>query len=181
MKDDGRITVHDGEQRLLDLLKDLPVPEAEQGFYDRALVQAARDGTRRQRNRWLVTGFASAAAAAVVILLVSGLFPGGDLPSPAVDPIPGVTITMAEPETVNLVFASAEALDDATLSLTLPAGVELAGFPGQREIRWQTSLRPGRNLLPLDLVAVAPGGGEVVATLSHDSRERTFRLRIDVG
>jgi hypothetical protein len=116
-----------------------------------------------------------------VILLVSGLFPGSDLPSPAVDPIPGVTIAMAEPETVNLVFASAEALDDATLSLSLPAGVELAGFPGRREIRWQTSLRPGRNLLPLDLVAVMPGGGEVVATLSHDSRERTFRLRVDVG
>lgn len=179
MTDDKQTTANEREQRLVELLKDLPVPEAEQGFYDRALVQAAHEATRRQRNRWIMTGFASAAG--VVILLLGGLFGGADMPLPTADPIPGVSIAMAEPETVNLVFASAEALDGATLTLRLPDGVELAGFPGRREIRWQTSLEAGQNLLPLDLVAVTPGGGEVVATLSHDSRERTFRLQVDVG
>lgn len=181
MKDDGPIKSHDEDQRLLELLKDLPVPEADQEYYDRALVRAAHEGTRRQRNRWIMTGFASAAAAGIVILLAGGLFPAADMPVPGVEPIPGVSIAMAGPETVNLVFASAEALDNATLTLSLPEGIELEGFPGRREIRWQTSLSAGRNLLPLDLVAVTPGGGEVVATLAHDSRERTFRLRVDVG
>ena len=61
---------------------------------------------------------------------------------------------------MNLVFSSAEALDSATLTVTLPAGVELEGFPGQSEITWETSLAEGRNLLPLRLIAVAPAGGE---------------------
>ena len=42
------------EQELLDMLKDYPVPEAEAGFYDRALVRAVHKGSRRQRNRWLL-------------------------------------------------------------------------------------------------------------------------------
>lgn len=186
MKDDDRTMAddtmaHDEEQRLLDMLRELPLPEAEQGFYDRALYTAARDGARRQRNRWIMTGFASASAAAIVILLVSGIIPGANMPAPDDQAIPGITISMAGPDTVNLVFASAEALEDATLTLVLPEGVELDGFPGKREIRWRTSLAAGRNLLPLDLVAVTPVGGEVVATLTHETRTRTFRLHVSVG
>ncbi|HEY5624586.1 MAG TPA: anti-sigma factor, partial [Gammaproteobacteria bacterium] len=94
--------------------------------------------------------------------------------------IPGVTIAMEEPRTVNLVFASATALDSATLTVTLPDGLELDGFPGQREISWTTSLKEGRNFLPLTLVALTPAGGELLARLEHDDRDRTFRLRLDV-
>ncbi|RZV37152.1 MAG: hypothetical protein EX272_06210 [Chromatiales bacterium] len=82
---------------------------------------------------------------------------------------------------MNLVFASASALEAATLTVTLPDGIELAGFPGQREITWQTSLAEGKNLLPLELIALTPVGGEVFARLEHDDRDRTFRLRIEVS
>ena len=64
---------------------------------------------------------------------------------------------------------------------TLPDGVELAGFPGQREIAWQTNLVEGKNLLPLELIALTLVGGEVLARLEHDNRKRTFRLRIEVS
>jgi hypothetical protein len=67
------------------------------------------------------------------------------------------------------------------LTVTLPDGIELAGFPGQREIAWQTSLVEGKNFLPLELIALTPAGGEVLARLEHDDRDRTFRLRIDVS
>ena len=77
--------------------------------------------------------------------------------------------------------ASAAALDSATLTVTLLKGIELAGFPGQREIAWQTSLVEGKNLLPLELVALTPAGGEVLARLEHENRNRTFRLRVDVS
>ena len=62
---------------------------------------------------------------------------------------PGVTMALEEPRTVNLVFASAEALVDATMTVSLPPGVEIEGFAGQREITWMTSLKEGRNVLPL--------------------------------
>ncbi len=169
------------DQEILELLRDYPMPEASAGFYDRALVRATHEGTRRQRNRWLLTGFGSALAAGVVLWLIGGFFlTTPDLPEQAAD-IPGIAMTLETPRTVNLVFASKTALEGAMLTVTLPDGIELAGFPGQREISWRTSLVEGRNLLPLELVALTPAGGEVLARLEHDNRKRTFRLRVEVG
>jgi hypothetical protein len=171
------------DQEILELLKDYPMPEASAGFFEQALVRATHEGSRRQRNRWLMTGFGSAVAAGLVLWMIGGfLVATPDLPVPANDAaIPGITMTLEEPRTVNLVFASAEALNAATLTVTLPEGIEMSGFPGQREITWQTSLNAGKNLLPLKLIATSPLGGEVYATLKHDDRGRTFRLRVDVS
>jgi hypothetical protein len=169
------------EQELLQLLKDFPAPEADAGFYDRALVRAVHKGSRRQRNRWMLAGFGSAIAAGLAIwVITSMLMTTPQLPD-AEPAIPGVTIAMEQEHTVRLVFASAEALDSATLTVSLPEGIELAGFPGQREITWETSLKEGKNLLPLTLVALTPAGGELLARLEHKDRNRTFRLRVDVS
>ena len=169
------------EQELLDLLKDYPVPEAEAGFYDRALVRAVHKGSRRQRNRWMLAGFGSAIAAGLTIWAVTAMLMTTPQLPDAEPTIPGVTIAMEQEHTVRLVFASAEALDSATLTVSLPEGIELAGFPGQREITWETSLQEGKNLLPLTLIALTPAGGELLARLEHDDRNRTFRLRVDVS
>ena len=169
------------DQEILALLKDYPMRDANAGFYDQALVRATHEGSRRQRNRWIMTGFGSAVAAGIVLWLIGGAFlTAPNVPEPAAE-IPGIAMTLEESRTVNLVFASNTALPDATLTVTLPAGIELAGFPGQREIAWQTSLNEGRNLLPLELIAVTPVGGEVLARLEHDNRSRSFRLRIEVS
>ena len=169
------------EQEMLDLLREYPMPQATAGFYDQALAHAAHEGTRRQRNRWLMAGFGSAVAAGIVLFFLSGIFFSAPGTTDVDASIPGVTIALAEPQTVNLVFASAEALDTAVLTVMLPEGIELAGFPGQREISWETSLMAGKNLLPLKLIAVSPIGGEVLARLEHADRNRSFRLRVDVG
>lgn len=169
------------DQEILELLKDYPMQEAGADFFDQALVRATHEGSRRQRNRWLMAGFGSAIAAGLVLWVIGGfLLTAPDLPETN-DSIPGIAMTLEEPRTINLVFASASALDQATLTVILPDGIELAGFPGQREIAWQTSLVEGKNLLPLELVALTPAGGEVLARLEHENRNRTFRLRVDVS
>ncbi|HSG58618.1 MAG TPA: hypothetical protein VLA06_03730 [Woeseiaceae bacterium] len=169
---------HDRE--LLELLRELPAPEAPPGFYDRALARVAHRGSRRQRNRWLATGFAAALAATAAFWVVAGLLL--DKPElPHDDAIPGVTLALEQPRTVNFVFASATALDSAMLTISLPDGIELQGFPGRRQITWETSLREGKNLLPLTLVALSPAGGELLATLEHDARDRSFRLRVMIA
>lgn len=169
------------DQEILDLLKDYPMPEASAGFYDQALARATHEGSRRQRNRWLLTGFGAAIAATVAAWMIGGMLLNDPQVPDASATIPGVAMIVEEPRTVNLVFASATALDSATLTVTLPDGVELDGFPGQREISWETSLKKGRNLLPLTLVALTPAGGELLARLEHDDRDRTFRLRLDIS
>jgi hypothetical protein len=171
---------HDRDRDLLELLADYPVPNPDPGFFDRALVRAIHAGERQRRNRRLA-GFGSLAVAAAAAWIAVGLFAGDpQLPAPGAA-IPGVTIALEEPHTVNLVFASATKLDSATLTVTLPAGIELDGFPGQREITWETSLDAGRNHLPLTLVALSPAGGELQARLEHDGRQRTFRLLVGVN
>ena len=169
------------DQEIQALLKDYPMPAATTAFYDQALVRATHEGTRRQRNRWLMTGFGGALAAGLALWLIGGFFM--TTPNlPATDPeIPGITMTLEEPRTVNFVFASKTALDSATLTVILPEGIELAGFPGQREIAWETSLKEGKNYLPLELIATSPVSGEVLARLEHDNRDRTFRLRVEVS
>jgi len=168
------------DQEIQALLKDYPMPAADAGFYDQALVRATHEGSRRQRNKWLLTGFGAAIAATIAVWMIGGmLLTSPQLPD-AGSVIPGVTVALEEPRTVNLVFASATALDSATLTVTLPDGIELNGFPGQREITWETSLNEGRNLLPLTLIALTPTGGELLARLEHKDRDRTFRLRVDV-
>lgn len=166
------------------LLKDYPMPEATPAYFDQALARATHEGSRRQRNRWVMTGFGSAIAAGVALWMIGGFFlTTPNLPDSGVATAPtiaGITMTLAEPQTVNFVFASNTPLDAATLTVMLPAGVELVGFPGQREIAWQTSLSAGKNLLPLKLVALTPIGGEVMATLEHMDRARTFKVQVDV-
>lgn len=163
------------------LLKEYPAPEPRDGFFDQALARATHEGSRRQRNRWLMTGAGSVIAAGLVLWLIGGLFFTTQTPVPVEPEIPGITMTLDEPRTVRLVFASGEALENASLTVVLPEGIELAGFPGQREITWRTSLDAGKNLLPLELIATSPLGGEVLARIEHNNRNRTFRLRIEVS
>ena len=168
------------DQEVLELLKDYPMPAADAAFYDQALVRATHEGSRRQRNKWMLTGFGAAIAATIAVWMIGGMLLSDPQLPEADIAIPGVTMALAEPRTVNLVFASATALDSATLTVSLPDGIEIDGFPGQREITWETNLNEGKNLLPLTLVALTPAGGELLARLEHEDRDRTFRLRVDV-
>ena len=58
------------DQEVLKLLRGYPAAEASTGFFDQALVRATHEGTRRQRNRWLMTGFGSAIAAGTLAFLI---------------------------------------------------------------------------------------------------------------
>ncbi len=169
------------DRELLELLRDYgdsSVPRPTEGFYDRAIARAVQEGHKKQRNRWIMTGFGGAVAAAMALWIVSGVFfTTPDIGAPA---LPSVTMAMEQPQTLNLVFSSATPLEDATMTVYLPEGVEIDGFAGQREITWMTSLTEGRNILPLTLIATSPVGGELLATLQHEDDDKTFRLQVTV-
>lgn len=176
-----RQTVNDARQlqRLLHDYGEADVTAPDTAFFEVAVAKAAHEGSRRQRKQYWLKGFGSAVAAGLALFAVTLLFLKSPEPDPAAG-IPGVTMALEQPQTVNLVFASASELVDATLTVVLPDGVDVAGFEGQREITWITSLKAGKNVLPLELIASTPRGGEVFATLRHEDDDRTFRLRINV-
>jgi len=169
------------EQALRGSLKDygrFSMPHPDATFFDRALAKAAHNGTRRQRDRWIMTGAGGAIAAGLVLWMLGGMF----LKTPELpQPYPVIAMTLEEPRTLNLVFSSATALANATLTVVLPQGVEVAGFAGQRQITWMTSLTEGKNILPLTLIATSPQGGELMATLRHAGDDRTFRVQVTVN
>lgn len=157
---------------------DLEVPDA--AYFDQALAKAAHRGSRDERQRYWLKGFGTAVAAGLALLAVGIVFFGTENLPDADAGIPSVTMALEEPRTVNLVFASAADLMDATLTVILPDGIDMAGFEGQREITWITSLKQGKNVLPLTLIASSPRGGELMATLKHEDDDRTFRLHVTV-
>jgi len=154
---------------------DLEVPS--DAWMELALKRAAWQGAKRERRRRWSAAAAVAAAVAILWIVVPPGGPGS-APEPAAG-VPSVAMSVDEPKTVRLVFSSTTALPDATLTVSLPEGLELAGFAGQREITWSTSLTPGKNVLALELIATSPVNGDVYATLRHADEEKTFRLRVD--
>lgn len=173
----------DEARRVRDLVRDWgrqtePAPDPE--FLRRAMQRAVHRGARVERRRWWLTGFGSAAAAALAIWLLGLVLPDGAAPPASGPGVQTVAVSLESPRTVRLVFTAEEALDDARLTVLLPEGVRITGLGDRREVTWVTSLAPGRNILPLELVATSPAGGELLATLRHGDDDRTFRLRVTV-
>jgi anti-sigma factor RsiW len=169
------------EHGLRDALKDYgesSMSQPDTAFFDSALARAAHTGTRRQRNRWVMTGVGGTIAAGLVLWMLGGtVLNTPDSPAAA---IPSIAMTLEEPRRLNLVFSSATAMVDATMTVVLPRGIEVAGFAGQREISWLTSLTAGKNVLPLTLIATSPQGGELLATLRYQDDDKTFRVQVEI-
>ena len=166
-------------------LQALPVPAPAPDFAGRVLTAARRtrpavaasvaSGPQRGWSRW-----AAAGALAASLALALGLWVTREAPTrPATEP-PVAHVQPAETagvQPVRLVFRSASALTNVTIEIGLPEGVELAGYPGQRQLVWQSDLRAGANLLELPVLVHGPGG-VVTATLNHGTERRQFTVRV---
>jgi Putative zinc-finger len=162
---------------LIRALRALPIDGPTRGFEDHALARAADSwrGAGRRVPRLALGTLVAACAAGIVTVVLMGPF--GEAPFGDVAPdFPVVDMTVDQPRTINLVFASSSALEDVSLLVELPEGVELAGYAGKREVLWRTSMQAGKNVLPLELVARMSASGEIIAHLQHADRERVFRV-----
>lgn len=166
-------------RRLQRALSAFPVQEPSPGFFDRALAEAARERTEpAQPGRWSMRQ-AGALAAGIAVLVVGGLLLHNPEPTGG-DAVNGVSMVVHETRTINLVFASATDLEGVSLTVALPDGVELAEYRGLAEVSWTTRLQAGKNVLPLELVAIGGSGGELVARMRHEGDEKVFTVRVAV-
>lgn len=157
------------------------VPEASAGFEQRVLTEATRQARPPgQKTPLSVPWFGGAVAAALALGIALGLGMGSG--QRAVSPVEtqatmaaGQTPAQASPVTVKLAFDSAEAMADVTLTVELPAHVEVSSYPGRQRLSWKVNLDQGENILKLPLTVLFPGDGELVAHLDNGERNKTFR------
>lgn len=91
-----------------------------------------------------------------------------------------IAVALHEEREIGLELESQRRIEEATFTVQLPEGLELAGYPGQREIRWHGHLESGRNLLVLPIRVQAGRGGELIAHIADTERERSLTLRMEV-
>ncbi len=163
---------------LLRNLKELPVMPPRAGFENRVLAFLHPVKPAPQPRIWFAAGFASALLAALVPLVLWQVLLTEPKPAMAPIEVALVQVVPQQVQQVSLVFSSPNNIDTATLSLELPGNIELQGFPGQRHIEWQTSLKRGTNRLTLPLIAQVPTEGLVTASLSRGGETKSFQLRV---
>lgn len=162
-------------EALLNALRTLPVDAPAEGFETRVLSRATQRVRTPRSARAVVGTLVAACAASVLTFLLVAPPDFVSAPKPAAE-LPTIAMTVDEPRTINLVFASNGAFEDVSLLVELPDGIELAGYAGRREVAWRTSMRAGKNVLPLELVARMSASGELIARLRRGSDERVFRV-----
>jgi hypothetical protein len=159
---------------LIGALGTLPLPDAEVP----AATGTASAATRRARRP------AGASWAALAATLALGIALGVSLSGPFSGPerIVGDPVSVTEPgqHQIAVAFNSPRTLEDVEFVVELPEGVELAGFPNQRQVRWRGRLAKGRSQLRLPLrVSPEAEDGRVVTRLVHRSGERRLVVPLE--
>lgn len=95
--------------------------------------------------------------------------------------MPGLRVELNEVGELQLGLESRRSLEEAIFTVLLPEGVELNGYPGQREVSWVGRIEPGSNTVVLPLRAEEGKGGEITAHIAHIERQRSATVKMEVA
>src|SRR5215469_1164631 len=160
-------------------LKALPEPVVPAAFEERVLASAYRAAGRRRPIR--VRGWGLALAATFLMGIGVGVLlevthaghRGGYILQDGT-----VMLAAGDTTTVNIALDAARPIQDVSFVVDVPAGMELAGHPGEPQVTWQGELRQGRNLLGLQLVAKAGAAGVLQTEIHHDGLDKVFQVHV---
>jgi hypothetical protein len=167
----------DGQMRaMVDGLADLPLA-------DEPAAAAPKDGVagRTWWGRWAALAATLVVGVAAGVLLSGSLTPASNGPTIQAET---VSIDSTGVHEVAVAFESPREVTDVQFAVELPPGVELAGSPGERAVRWQGRLAKGATRLRLPLRIQRTGDlGSVVARVEHPTgvRELVIPLRMAAG
>jgi len=164
-------------QSLAAALKDIEVPPAKTGYEQRMLKFLEEKQTHNTHlQNWFVTGLGGAIAATFTLWLT---FSSPSIFSTDADNANSINLIVQKEKTVDLIFNLPNELTDATLTLELPDKVEISGYPGKRQLSWNTSFKKGANRLALPIIASDENNGMLVARLINKGTTKTFRVHIN--
>ncbi len=167
----------DSEQRISDMLQQLPDQKVPARILQRAMQQIATE-QKLARHKAVNIGFSLAFAASLfAALIVPGLF---ESTSDNHDVLSSIHMSMNDQHMINIVFDSPEAVAEATITVSLPDNVRIAGYEPIPELKWSTALRAGKNTLSIPLVARSGGEGLVRSQLEINGQSRSFTVLVNV-
>ena len=167
------------KRKLRAALGALPVDPPEDGFLDSVIENTLVASHRSERWFWSTASIGGALAAGIIAWLILVL--PADLPTaPETAVLETVAISLNTEKTFRVSFDSARELEAATVSLTLPDGVDLVGYEGRSAVSWTTTVAPGTNILALPIVVRSGPGGVIQARLEHDGKAKSFEFAVEV-
>lgn len=166
-------------QQLLLALHEMPVAPPRAGYEQRVMAflrtPSEKSTPRFHIPLWFTTGFATAMLAVFAVWFM--LVMPTRLPEETVSAIT-LHVVPLQVRKVDLVFNSPDHIQQATLRIELPPGIELDGYAQRRVLQWKTDLKQGSNRLSLPLIANGNVTGTLTASISHKGRTRTFKVNI---
>lgn len=166
------------EREFRQTLRSMPVPPPTADFAERVFKEAKK-GQEKSKFRVFTPYWGGAIAACLLLWLMIGTIFEQQPQAPGTVP-PVVSIRLHEEKVVKVMVNAPRDLRNADVVVRLPGNVEMVGFPGSNEIRWQTDLRKGKNLLRLPLVAKTAGQAELVTRISHENKSKLLKLEMKI-
>ena len=162
-----------GDRALEHALQLQTVPPPRDGFVDQAIASAIHNAAMVRARRFGVA--ASIAVIGFVLGVAYRSYYNSELDQ---SPYAQVTLAVHEGRTVRVVINSPSEQDSAMVTIELGDNLELAGFPSEHRIQWQTSLSEGKNLLALPLTLTDPSDSHFQVTLSFGSSRKHVRVLV---
>lgn len=165
------------EEKLRQALRSLPIEEINPEFIEKAMKQA-RQVHKKPVRRYFMPGFISVVGASLAILFLTTTAVMRTAMVEEDDKFPLITMAINETRTVQMVFDSPDDFKAVNFNIVLPEGFEIAGYPGDKALDWEVNIKKGNNLLELPLVALISGKGELVASIAHVDKTKSFRFHV---
>lgn len=163
------------ERRLLNSLRQLPLPAMPEDFPARALRQARLRNEAAEPRRWLAPRQLAYAASVLMVCGLSLLW-WQEPAAPA-----GVNVPLGRAQMVTLKIDAPAAFSQVKFEVELPDNVQLQNQPELREFAWNGSLQAGTNVLSLPLVGIMADRGQLVATVKFGKVTKSLRVPLEVG
>lgn len=171
--------VFENEKQLRKMLQNLPAPLPSSDFTNQVVQKAISEAQSKGRFKTVISmcgGIAAAIALWVLVSLSGTMLPNAEKQNTLAD----MTLELQKKTTIRMVFNTPHDMLHSKVTLHVPQHLDIVGFPGEREISWNTDLLKGKNLLEVPVVAKKTGQANLVTLIAYQNKEKKLTLTTQI-